>query len=1523
MARATRQKKSAPIAVPEPEPEEVQEEEEEEEVEENEDEEMEDVEVVDEQEREQDEEEGEGTVNLQFDEPITWKAGKQIIVSELLRRLKKLHRELIDIDQEDAHKESFVPVARELANVNLLNHKDRGVKAWVAACIVEIFRIVAPNAPYNGPQLKEIFSLFITSTIPALANPMDPYNDQHLRVLTSLDEVKSIVLLTDLNGSESLMVKLFNSCFDILSDSTKNDSEEMLSKNVEYHMTRMLVTVVDEAASIPPGVVDMILAQFMRTDPSIFLSQTKKGVLNGDSENAIEFQQLPPAYNMAKNICTTCSDKMSRVISQYFITIITDATEGRSSNKTKKATGKRRRGSEDAENDDNGRTGPSEENVKELIKVHKLLRELWRSAASVVQGIMPQLEAELGAENIDLRLLALETVGDMISGIGAAGPPPPAQLDPAAYPSQSLQSHTTKPSTFNFLTTPAAPGAFSTMHAQTYQAFMNRRSDGSPQVRALWTTCAGRILSTSAGGVGLDQDEEEELLAHMADMLQDSDEKVRLAMVQAIGKCDLETIVQRIGPSGGVNDSGSILFHLVDKLRDRRISVRSEAMELLARLWGVASGAMAAGNDRIRSLLGPIASKLMGARYINDPDTTYLLQKVCYESLLPLSFPPVKSKSANGNSQRVKDSQATQSQRESELDLDAIRAERILVLTSCLEEKSRAVLFSMQARQTFKAKYMEFFLKCCEEFNGGVSNRGSKGRKDKDNEELSAEAKLRKVIAMLVDPQYYSDTLTVGDHLYKFAKKHDRRSYQLIRFAIDPASDYKKVTRAIREMESRADSSIAGTLSHIVTGCSVLVYNKSHVPTILEFSRTDEKGLGSVAHEILKDIALRNPDVFKAHVRTMCEILVGQAPKSAGDVCEDGTVQTLKACAGFSQRYAEEIPQERDFLRAMLQFATVGNPPQAAKHAVTVIVSMEGKKDMYVKSIISKSLKEFKYGEEGYLTKLAALSQLMLVAAGDIEDQHDAIIAVAIQDVLLQQRVTATGDEADWKGDLDDDTLAKIWALKILVNRLRYYANAVSSEEMQTTVQEMATGPFTLLRTLIKQEGEMGKGKGTTPAYQKSRLRLTAAKLLLKLCGASKHFDHLLTHADFNQLALVTQDAVAEVRSEFVTAIQKNLGLERLPSRFYAIPFLLAFEPNKLTQEKTAAWLKSQSGRLAKKSDTALELSFARFLSLLAHHPDFSIETENLKDFVAYILFYLKIVAQKSTISLIYNVAQRVKSVQDGINPELSDNLYCLSDIAQAVVREFADEKGWQLPAFDGKITMPSGIFALIKGHGVSQSIAEKQYAPEDLLDGIEDAVRMSLHPKKRKADHASTNQARKKSRPSEPRAAKATPSKKAAKQTPKKPNGDYEGEAALASERRRSSRKSNAKSYAGMADSDDEDGVQDDGAEEEQGKEAEEDEEQPEEDEELDENGEEEVEVEEGQDEEMDEAGPAEDGEEAQAAEPEEEADADEEEEEEEEVETPVKPVKKDKKVPKAGTKKAVPAPTPARNTRSTRSRG
>ena len=95
-----------------------------------------------------------GRPGLQFHEDLSWRAGKSIAIADLLRRLQALHKEMRDMEQEENERDSFTRVAKDLASPNLLAHKDKGVKAWTACCLVDILRLCAPDAPYTGQQLK-------------------------------------------------------------------------------------------------------------------------------------------------------------------------------------------------------------------------------------------------------------------------------------------------------------------------------------------------------------------------------------------------------------------------------------------------------------------------------------------------------------------------------------------------------------------------------------------------------------------------------------------------------------------------------------------------------------------------------------------------------------------------------------------------------------------------------------------------------------------------------------------------------------------------------------------------------------------------------------------------------------------------------------------------------------------------------------------------------------------------------------------------------------------------------------------------------------------------------------------------------------------------------------------------------------------------------------------------------------------------------------------------------------------------
>ena len=93
---------------------------------------------------------------LQFKEPLSWRAGKSIAIGDLLRRLQALSAEMRAMEQGENDRDSFTKVAQELSNPNLLAHKDKGIRAWTACCLVEILRLCAPDAPYTGQQLKVV-----------------------------------------------------------------------------------------------------------------------------------------------------------------------------------------------------------------------------------------------------------------------------------------------------------------------------------------------------------------------------------------------------------------------------------------------------------------------------------------------------------------------------------------------------------------------------------------------------------------------------------------------------------------------------------------------------------------------------------------------------------------------------------------------------------------------------------------------------------------------------------------------------------------------------------------------------------------------------------------------------------------------------------------------------------------------------------------------------------------------------------------------------------------------------------------------------------------------------------------------------------------------------------------------------------------------------------------------------------------------------------------------------------------------
>jgi sister-chromatid-cohesion protein PDS5 len=240
-------------------------------------------------------------------------------------------------------------------------------------------------------------------------------------------------------------------------------------------------------------------------------------------------------------------------------------------------------------------------------------------------------------------------------------------------------------------------------------------------VRAAWATVVGRILLTSAGGSGLSEHEEQSLVESLAAMLRDADEKVRVAAVDTVGQFGLSHVVHKLGMMGGCSTENSVLAILAERVKDRKPQVREHAMKILARMWAVAAGEIEQNTEPAVSLLKDAPSKIFDAFYTNDQEIHILIDRVLFETLLPLNYPPIKTKlsrSTSNQSQKQKDSQASEPDQEN--DVDKIRVRRILTLLRGLDEKARRVFFVMLARQLSMRSVMTLYLEACEKYNVSI-----------------------------------------------------------------------------------------------------------------------------------------------------------------------------------------------------------------------------------------------------------------------------------------------------------------------------------------------------------------------------------------------------------------------------------------------------------------------------------------------------------------------------------------------------------------------------------------------------------------------------------------------------------------------------------------------------------------------------------------------------------------------------------------------------------------------------------
>ncbi|KAJ3216246.1 hypothetical protein HDU67_009756 [Dinochytrium kinnereticum] len=437
-------------------------------------------------------------------------ASKAIPTNELVKRLKDLHSQLSQLEQEEVDKSSLQVVRKDLVSRSLFMHKDKAVRILTACCLADILRLFAPDAPYNQSDLR----------IHNITDTQGPFFENYFYLLESLSTVKSIVLVSDINAEE-LVTQIFRDFFDIVWPD--------MQKNLYGFILDILQQLIEECPVLNHEVIEIIMKSF----------SNKK-----TPENL-------PAFQLAVDLCKNAGDRLQRYVCQYFGDLFVSAAK------------------EDVE-------------TSEFEAAHNLILEINAHAKGVLLNVIPLLEEELRYEIVDIRLLATELLGKMISE--------PGSTLAKTYPT-------------------------------TFRTWLERRNDKQIAIRIQWLEYCLEVFRNQPELI-------HEVSIGLEEKLQDPDDKVRFVAVKIFTHVDANMV------SFITKD---ILLRLSDRCKDKKPLIRTEAIASLSRLYKIMFDKMQE-NAQVEDKVAWIPGHILETLFLDDAETKISVEKALVEDIFPVNM---------------------------------------------------------------------------------------------------------------------------------------------------------------------------------------------------------------------------------------------------------------------------------------------------------------------------------------------------------------------------------------------------------------------------------------------------------------------------------------------------------------------------------------------------------------------------------------------------------------------------------------------------------------------------------------------------------------------------------------------------------------------------------------------------------------------------------------------------------------------------------------------------------------------
>lgn len=1126
-------------------------------------------------------------------------------------------------------------------------------------------------------------------------------------LLESLATVKSIILVSELPKRDEYLLKLFNLMFDSIRIGSP--------ANVHLCMVDIMNQLIEEMpVYLPNKLISILLDQISPT-----------------GSNPIKDKKA--AYRLVADLLRmegVAEGRLQQLISQYFADTVVHYQQMRQ----KELDG----ASVDADGDmDGDEFGVQRSKNKSLFQVLKSLHEnlisLHKISPNLLLSVIPQLETELKVDVEEVRALGCQVLGELFCALGKS----------QASFSQSLISR----------------------YQNVWFAWLDKRNDKSVRVRNIWVRYIGvlmwkawegkwidasSVVSGKPGNANMATTSIEGCInyvnALLIKKLLDPEEKVRSSCIQVVRglvrRIQSSTDSQALMAEGPlVSVSKELLNAIADRMKDKKAQVRTEAIKCLSEIFNLVFNTIIGISeenisDELRAILWNKYSWLPHSMFRYYAQIERMRSGELIDSMWELenSFLGFIDQSIISSSSGA----------------DENRSVRAVSLYAMLKDDSKNgfIRFLSRGRQISESfdKWIQSGIEYSEYSMPKIASKSQRVYDNKKSKEaLDLLEKNAKSLSSFLPDQ--SKSL---HSLLKFGKSTEFvKICKLIRNcdksgAFSQYASLNNLLKLKKDVMKRLDkeSDIATILESLLKRSLMLFINADDLEYVFEVLEAHASENSTVNNDynlesslsLAIDLSKHTPGILAPHqtkLQNLSLLANSISSQSTSNVLLKDILYMLMKVYKYNFQVDGSNEKEdptafmeslQEIIEDLLNYDKLSPRLELkiCKYACSILCYSKSKNaEEMLGDLVSKSINELQRKRRSFSNDavyLTILSQHLSLQPSAKIDEIDTVIDVIIKKILGRNESSLKGDEDAWieDGEINDELISKIAALKLL-SKFSIYIHA--GDRMRTQQAESIENcqvkikpVMKVLMAMIFQEGELTKDMSTCSVY-KTRLRLQAYLSMLKILRQSC-YEPLISQKDFQALAVASQDTCYEVREAIFTKLAKYLSQRRLNFRYLTILLLIAYEPDEELKTLIKSFLVKtlQQMKSSPASSALPETLLYRLLHLLAHHPDFSSDVDDVKLSSKYIEFYLDLISSQNNVSYLYFLASGLKSTVDILGG--SENIYLLSDLAQYLIHDKCHRNGWSLPTYPGKLSLPSAMFKPIRDQSEVRSIMTKNYLP-------------------------------------------------------------------------------------------------------------------------------------------------------------------------------------------------------------------